>query len=47
MSPFRSLVVLTQKYTSINSVLGRNKPKEDKAEQCTPEEHVVSVEEST
>lgn len=39
-------MVLTQKYTSLNSVLGRNKPKEDKAEQCTSEEHVLSVEKS-
>lgn len=37
-------MVLTQKYTSINSVLGGSRPKEDRAEQCTAEEHVLSVE---
>lgn len=39
-------MVLTQECTSINSVLGRSRPKDDEAAQCTAEEQVLSVEKS-
>lgn len=39
-------MVLTQECTPINSVLGRSRPQEDEAEQCTAEEQVLSVEKS-
>lgn len=39
-------MVLTQKHTSINSVLDRKKPKGDKAGKYMAEEHMLSVEKS-